>query len=341
MKLESRQIPSDIDQHRGRLEVYLAAVLKLDIWLQDWHGGAALPVFLTRLYEFYETRVGQTPLLFMLAKPDNGHTPKEIGKHLDVVRGGYDGIVVYTAERLTASSRARLIAAGVAFAVPGNQLFIPELATDLREHFRGQKARRPDKLSPSAQLVLFFHLLNGEPGQQWTPTEMTEPLRYSVMTMSRAFEELAAISLARVERRGRNKLMSFSAEGRLLIDIAKTLLIRPERKVDHVRWRKKPRGLLLAGEHALARITDLSPPATPPAYAVTSDQMREMVTAGWVDRQDADYGSDEALATWRYDPRVLARNQMVDPLSLFAQFWWDSDERLSMAVDQLLEQWTW
>ena len=30
---------------------------------------------------------------------------------------------------------------------------------------------------------------------------------------------------------------------------------------------------------------------------------------------------------------------MVDPLSLFAQFWDDPDEQLSMAVDRLLEQW--
>ena len=91
----------------------------------------------------------------------------------------------------------------------------------------------------------------------------------------------------------------------------------------------------------IARLTDLSPPATLPAYAVASDQMRELIAEGWVDRRDDEYGSDGALATWRYDPRVLACNQMVDPLSLFAQFWWDSDERLSMAVDRLLEQLTW
>ena len=50
---------------------------------------------------------------------------------------------------------------------------------------------------------------------------------------------------------------------------------------------------------------------------------------------------DGTLATWKYDPRVLARNQMVDPLSLYAQFRDDADERLSMAADRLLEQMTW
>ena len=329
------------NQYRDQLEGYLKAILQRDVPLKDWDGHEALPGFLTRLYQFFETRIGQTSLLFMSARQTDKHTPAEITKHLDLAKPGFDGIVVYSAERLTSRFRARLIAAGVAFAVPGNQLFVPELAMDLREHFRGPKQERPDKLSPSAQLVLFFHLLKKEQARPWTPTELTEPLRYSIMTISRAFDELAAVSLAQIERRGRKKILSFRAEGRLLIDIAKTLLIRPERRLDQIRWRKEPPDLPLAGEHALARLSDLSPPATPPVYAVTPEQMRDVLAGGWADQGDADYDSDGALATWRYDPQVLARNHMVDRLSLFAQFWDDPDERLSMAVDRLLEQWTW
>ncbi len=341
MMLDSCHIPSDRGEYRDRLEAYLEAILKRDVPLKDWGGYEALPVFLTRFYQFFETRIGQTPLLFMSASQAAEHTPAELRKHLELAKEGFDGIVVYSVERLTAAFRARLIAAGVAFAVPGNQLFIPELAMDLREHFRAPKPERPEKLSPSAQLVLFFHLIKDEQARPWTPTELTEPLRYSIMTMSRAFDELAAVGLARIERRGRRKLLSFCSEGRLLIDASKTLLIRPERRLDHVRWLKRPPGFPLAGEHALARFSDLSPPAAPPVYAVTPKQICDLLAAGWAEQREADYDSDGALAIWRYDPGILARNQIVDPLSLFAQFWDDPDERLSMAVDQLLEQWTW
>ena len=339
--LESHRISSDNSHHRDHLEGYLEAILQREVPLRDWDGHEALPVFLNRLYQFFETRTGPTPLLFMWAGQTAEHTPAEIRKHLDLAKRGFDGIVVYSAERLTARSRARLIAAGVAFAVPGNQLFIPELATDLREHFRAPKPERPNKLSPSTQLFLFFHLLQDEPARPWTPTELTEPLRYSIMTTSRAFDELAAVGLARVERHGRRKLLSFRSEGRLLIDVSKTLLIRPERRLNHVRWRNHPPDLPLAGEHALARFSDLSPPTTPPVYAVTLQQLRDLLAVGWADQREAAYDSDGALATWRYDPRILARNQVVDPLSLFAQYWDEPDERLSMAVDRLLEHWTW
>jgi len=62
---------------------------------------------------------------------------------------------------------------------------------------------------------------------------------------------------------------------------------------------------------------------------------------GWAELEEADYSADGTLATWKYDPQVLARNQIVDPLSLYAPFRDDADERLSMAADRLLEQRTW
>ena len=289
--LENRHTPSDRDPYRDRLGGYLGAVLQRDVLLKEWDRDGALPMFLTHLYKFFETRIGQTPLLFMFRRRADDNTPAEIRKHVDLAKPEFEGIVVYSAERLTASFRARLVAAGVAFAVPGNQLFIPELATDLREHFRARKPKRPDQLSPSAQLVLFFHLLSDEPARPRTPTELKEPLQYSIMTMSRAFDELAAVGLARIEQRGRKKLLSFRSEGRLLIDSAKTLLVCPQRRLDHIRWRKEAPDLPLAGEHALAQFSDLSPPAAPPVYAVAPEQMRDLVLAGWTEQVEADYAS--------------------------------------------------
>lgn len=340
MMLEKQHVVTDRDQYRARLEGYLETVLQRTLRLQEWSGHGRLPVFLPRLYRFLETRIGQTPLLFMCATRSEEHSPADIAKHLELTKSEFDGIVVYSTERLTAPLRARLIAAGVAFAVPGNQLFVPQLATDLREHFRAPRPGRPDKLSPSAQVVLFFHLLKAEPGQAWTATELTETLPYSIMTTSRALHELAGVGLARTERRGRETRLIFRAEGRLLIDMAKTLLIRPERRLQHVRWVGEPPDLPLAGEHALARLSDLSPPSTTPVYAVTMAQRRDLFAAGRVVRE-AYYDSHGALGTWRYDPRMLSTSHVVDPLSLFAQFWDHPDERVSMAADQLVERWKW
>ena len=156
--LEDQHIVAHRERNRERLEAYLEIVLQRGVELQDWVGHGRLPVFLTRLYQFFESRIGQTPILFMFAEETGEHTPAEIAKHLDLVRPEFDGIVVYSAERLAAGFRARLVAGGVAFAVPGNQLFVPELATDLREHFRGPKPERTEKtvaIGPACSLLSF------------------------------------------------------------------------------------------------------------------------------------------------------------------------------------------
>lgn len=335
--LETQRSSTESDRNRERLEKYLANVLQRGIYLRDWTGLERLPVFLAHLYGFFETRIGSTSLLFMYARKEGEHTPAEVSKHCKRVTVVFDGIVVYSADRLPAGFRARLIAAGIAFAVPGNQLFVPELATDLREHFRGLRTTKPNKLSPSAQLVLFHHLLNGETLRPPAPTELAERLGYSTMTVSRAFDELDAAELVKVEKRGRKKFLSFSGECRTLIEKAKSLLINPERRVVHARWAKEPMKLPLAGLHALARRSDLNPPSGPPVYAATRKTWHELLDAGLADPAEMQYDSDGAFEIWKYDPRLLSQDDVVDPLSLFAQFRDNPDERVSAAADQLLE----
>lgn len=99
---------------------------------------------------------------------------------------------------LNSTPRAHLIGLGVAFAVPGNQLYVAQLAMDLREYFRTPERARGDRLSPVAQAVLFHHILTGR-DQGLTPTALAEEMRYSAMSIGRAFDELAARNLARIE----------------------------------------------------------------------------------------------------------------------------------------------
>ena len=78
-----------------------------------------------------------------------------------------------------------------------------------------------------------------------------------------------------------------------------------------------------------------------PTFAIPAD--------GW-QRKFEDYGFDEVnqieladalIETWYYDPAILAENGLVDPLSLYAQFWDHPDERLAAAAALLLEQIVW
>ena len=94
--------------------------------------------------------------MFLVSK-DNTATPANIAKHFALVRYAVDSLVVFVAPSLSAYNRSRLIKRGVPFVVPGRQLYIPDLAMDLREQFHTYKEPRPNALSPAAQAVLFLH----------------------------------------------------------------------------------------------------------------------------------------------------------------------------------------
>jgi DNA-binding MarR family transcriptional regulator len=239
---------------------------------------------------------------------------------------------------MTAHNRSRLIERGIGFIVPGNQLYIPELAMDLREHFRMTKSRQGKGLSPVAQAVLFHHLLNLDP-KATTPSAIAERLHYSAMSIGRAFDDLVALKLAKTERRGKERHLRFKRQGRDLLKSAHALLRSPVRAIKFVRNVPNVPTLKRAGESALAELTDLSRPKMD-VYAVAASDWQFFVKTFHLAEVDENE-SNVAIETWSYDPAGLSEGPTVDPLSLYAQFSNDRDERVSMAAEELLERLTW
>ena len=290
-----------------------------------------------RAYRLCGGRLARRRCVFLVAK-DNSATPSGIAKHVELVRAAVDAIVVFVAPALSPHNRARLIRHRVPFVVPGNQLYIPDLAIDLREYFRARKQRRVVILSPAAQAVLFHRLLRLDEAAT-TPSLLATPLHYSAMSIGRAFDELVDTGLAQTERHGKERHLRFDAEGRLLFDAARDLLrspVRTEKSIFHVRGFG---ALQRAGESALAELTDLSAPPLDTFAVAASDWKETAETNGLfeTDRDDA----EGIVETWAYDPAGLSGADVVDRLSLYAQFRDHRDERVSMAAERLLEDMAW
>lgn len=337
--LETGKQGKDDASFAKALEAYLAATLHMPVGLEHWQGAGGLPVFLSRRYSYFEGKIAKRRCLFMAAPEKRDATPTEIATHVDAVTPSFDGVVVFAARHMASTLRARLLAQGTPFVVPGNQLYIPQLAIDLREHFRTPDRQRGDRLSPVAQVVLFHHVLNPS-GDIETPSALAAVLPYTAMSVGRAFDELALHNIATIERRGREKTIKYNAEPRLLIDMSKTLLRRPARGVHAIRFEGKRPNLMLAGESALAELSDLAPPRRP-VYAIEATGWRDFFKRRQISDFHHDYEGEAIIETWRYDPGLLSRGRVVDPLSLYAQFWDSADERVAQAARQLLERLEW
>ena len=319
------------------LERYLGATLHDPVRVVPLEHAPGLPAFLDRMYRLGEGRVAGRRCVF-LATVGEAATPAEIAKHVALVRSAVDAIVAFVTPSLSAYNRSRLIGRGVPFVVPGTQLYIPDLAMDLRERFRTLPQRRTNGLSPAAQAVLFHRLLRLDEAAT-TPSLIAERLRYSAMSISRAFDGLVSAGLAHTEKRGKERHIRFKNEGRKLFDAAHDLLRSPVRAKKFVRDGHHIGSMKHAGESALAELTDLSLPPLPTYAIAASDWKAVAQTCGLVEtsRDEADH----IVETWAYNPTGLSDALIVDPLSLYAQFRDHRDERVSMAAERLLKGMAW
>lgn len=319
------------------LERYLGETLHDRIRVTEIGGPSALPSFLERTYKLYEAQIAGRRCILVAAR-ENMATPSDIAKHVGLVRSAIEAVVVFAAPSLSAHNRSRLLSHGVAFVVPGNQLYIPDLAMDLREHFRAPKLQDADGLSPAAQAVLFHHLLRPDENAS-TPSLIAKRLHYSAMSIGRAFDDLVAVRLAETEKHGKERHIRFKVAGRQLLDAARGHLRSPVRAVKFVKGDLVGAPLKTAGESALAELTDLSRPRMD-AYAIAASDWKTVARdRGLVetDKHDADY----MVETWSYDPAGLSDMPTVDPLSLYAQFKDHSDERVAAAAERLVEGLPW
>ncbi len=132
----------------------------------------------------------------------------------------------------------------VPFIVPGNQMYLPMLAIDLREHFRRIREESPT-FSPSTQVVVLHALLRAA-GHVLIPAEMAPRLAYSAMTMTRAFDELETANLAEVTVRGRERCLRFTGGRKEIWGNALPFLRSPVSKRLLVRRTKEAEGAILA-----------------------------------------------------------------------------------------------
>jgi catechol 2,3-dioxygenase-like lactoylglutathione lyase family enzyme len=319
-------------------ETYVANAFGMNLGLQEL-GPEGLPYFLTDRYHFWRGDLQGRPAVFMANRSGPLDTA-DIAKHRELARRHLGvTLVILVLDRIEARVRRRLIEHRIAFLAPDAQLYIPEALLDLREGRQTQVAPPPDHLSPTAQLVVLGALL-GRIADQQSLTDLAERYQVSVMSMSRALDELVAIGVAQAESAGRRRLLRFALNGRPLWTTVESRLKSPVRKVRLVGGQIPLEQAPMAGETALAHFTMLSPPRVE-RRAVLASRWMGMAQDLELEPAWADEADRLELETWSYDPLVLSEDGVVDRLSLYLSVRHEPDERVAQAAAQMLEAFSW
>lgn len=327
---------------------YLRATLHVPASLKAWRTRNGLPLFLANGFAYRQTELFGHAILLSVPLSDSAKNPTGLSKQLGSLQRHFEGTIILVLEHLSAYQRSRLIEESVPFIIPGNQLFIPQLAMDLREHFRRRRDFAEDQLSPASQ-VLFLRHLNLKDVEDARPSDLAETLRYSAMSIGRAFEELEASGLSLVETRGRSKHIQFPEAPRELFEAAAPRLRSPVKAEHWFRAPSLPKGfhgsplpehLPAGGESALSERSAMSRPRIV-RFAAGPRDWKRLQSGEFGKDVDPDEEPNFAIDVWWYDPDIVSGACKVDALSLYLQFRDNPDERLEAAAEQLLEEFAW
>ena len=320
----------------ARLRAYVEATLHAPIDIGAIVPGGMLPGYIIDRYTLVDAHLMGRRCLLMI--PANGmDTPEAIDKHRSRLVAQFpDALTIIVMDVITSSNRHRLVQRHIPFIIPGNQLFIPQFAIDLREQYRSDDEGPRDKLTASAQLLIVASL-NGFELDSETATSLRARFGYSAMTMGRAIDELEGHRLLDTHQAGKFRIITMRTDRRKLWKQVRKLLVSPVQRKRQVPDSGFIHDAPLGGESALARITDLSEPRRE-TRVLSAAEWRAL--APYDDRAQPPYWDERPidLQLWSYDPKAITRGDTVDPVSLWLSLPDLSDERYKMAKDQLLKQ---
>ena len=327
-----------MDRLAKELKYYLAEVTGLKTTINSLNGGD-LPYFLSRQYALYQLTVGSTRFSAVFLRQEDEFKPAQFTKHMRQIPFIDMDEVCVVAQFLPAYVRKRLIEKGVAFVIPRVQMYLPMLGMELRPRSVRKKPVSVERFSPATQVVLIYWLLGRIEGLV-TPLELSKQLWYSAMSMSRALDELESTQIAQVERVGRERLITFPRGREVIWQEALPRLRSPvSHSVRILEQDLQQRDVLPAGLTALSNRSMLSAPAYP-EYAVSRDVWKVMGKAG-VEQIPVEEPGTCLLQVWRYDPKVLEVDGQVDLFSLYLSLQNETDERIEMALEEMMGQYLW
>ncbi|MCC7392802.1 hypothetical protein IT571_10650 [Candidatus Sumerlaeota bacterium] len=168
--------------------------------------------------------------------------------------------------------------------------------------------------------------------------DLAERLCYSRMTITKVQRELESHGLCRVEPAGRTKRLAFDTNRSVVWN--KTLAVSRSPIRERRSLVRCDIDLPASGLSALAARTDLAAEARP-VMAVAGTRVGELLEKELlVSTPDPD-AAMLTLEIWNYDPMLLSREGIVDPLSLYLSLREDRDERVQGALASMMEALPW
>ena len=318
------------------LEDYIYNTLGINIRITPLDGQLyrAIPMFITATYDVNETTIfdERICLLYLKAESGSASTPDSLGKQMKLVEQKTTLPVVFVFTNVASYNLTRYVKKGINFIIPGKQMFIPALMISLRKA-KETVAQKTPNLFPVAQLILLYHLQK-ENLSGMTAKILAEKFDHSYRTTNRAVNNLVDSGLCRLIGK-KDKLLEFVYFGKELWKESLNYLQNPVEKHIFTEKDDLDRDItFVSGINALAGYTMINDESQK-FYAIYKKNISKLVA------ETNKYGGSNVFELWKYNPRPLSKDGMIDKLSLFLLFRNDVNERIQMQLETMIEDIQW
>ena len=297
-----------------------------------------LPMFLSYSYNYKLIEIENVSFLLVEEKDKNSsviRTAGQLNKFVKIFREQLGLSPIFVLYNLSPQMRRNLIANRINFVVPDSQLYLPEMLITLKESNLQQNSF-PELLTPSAQLLLLYHL-QVERLESFSFKEISKKLGYSPKTITKIAEELKAKNISQITGT-KEKRVVFNEDNKQLWQLSEPQMQSPIIKSYFTSF-KGTEQFCKSGDVALAHYTFLNATGRESIAVpkVEFDKLKATDYWGYLD----DIEGDIQIEIWKYNPAVLSDNGFIDLLSLYLCFREDEDPRVQMEMGKLIEQRKW
>jgi hypothetical protein len=269
---------------------------------------------------------------FILAQTKNADVEaKKLIKHEELIRKAFKKPVIFFFNDLGHYQSKHLTSHKINFVVNQGDVFLPDVLLVLKE-YKKDVNREIVKLTNWAMMVLVYQL-NYKTLQNKKITDLALIFKFTKMQASRIVDELKAAKLVEINQKGTYKYIQFLETQGLwnsLRPFFQNPVIKKIYTDDNLAMGK------IAGYTALDRYSMLHDGGIK-TKAIYKKKFAE-VTKGKEIKTVPNEFAKYCFEIWNWDPELLAKKDMVDPVSLYLSMRDYTDDRTQIALDELLKE---
>lgn len=292
-----------------------------------------IPFGLGGAYDYYETNImGKTFILAGVDGEEWNLSSTVITKQRDILEQetGIDPIFIFN--KLESYNFQRYAKKGINMVVGAKQLFLPSVFL-IASKSKPSIQPKEDKPPIFFQLLTLYHL-EKEKLDGLTTREIAEKLNTSYATVNRGIRWMTGNGFLRLSE-GKEKRIEFVLKGKELWEKSKPYLDTP---IDFIVYTPEigiAENSYLSEQNALAEYTLLN--GGPYRVAISKEEYKVLK------QQDIywDPFGECGIEVWKYDPALLAKNGVIDKLSLYLMLKDYDDERVQIELENMMNEIAW